>query len=85
MLQNGQMGDWTFSKDVPDYYVLQATANDRRERVDKNGVTRMEWYKKRQDDHVGSCEIMQVGAAAMMGFLYEPGDANAKTPDQESS
>ena len=83
MLQNGQMGDWAFPKDVPDYYALQVTANDRRERVDKNGVTRMEWYKKRSDDHIASCELMQVGAAAMMNLLYEP--ENEKMPDQESS
>lgn len=81
LFQHGLSGDWQIPTPWPeksiagvtDEYALQATAYERRDRIDPRGVTRSEWHCKRVGaDHATSCELMQIAAAAATDLLSAP-------------
>jgi hypothetical protein len=53
-------------------YMLQTTAYERQEEKDDRGVITHHWYQKRDEDHLGSCERMQMACAMAAGLLMPP-------------
>ena len=63
MFMEGVAGDWQIHPNHGKEYALQATAYERRAKTDARGVETLEFCKKRED-HIASCEMMQVVCAA---------------------
>jgi phage terminase large subunit GpA-like protein len=77
MMQHGELGDFQFHKDAHPEYALQSTAYEQREYMGKDGVVQIEWFCKREGkDHLASCEMMNICAAAICGLIYEPEKPN---------
>lgn len=73
LFQHGLAGDWRIYKNVTEEYAVQATAYERRQRIDNRGVPRTEWICKREgNDHATSCELMQIICADATDLLSAP-------------
>lgn len=74
MAMRGMSAPWLIPANLENYhtYMLEVTAYERVTREDVRGVIHNEWAQKREGDHFGSCERMQMVCAMAAGLLDVP-------------
>ena len=87
-LMHGVFGNWRLPKklDGLDDYLHQVCAYDRREEsiARREHETKLVWYRRSKEDHLASCEIMQVAAASASGMLNVPGHTPVPLPGEQT-
>ncbi len=72
-MMHGYIGKWEIDPEgTDDEYARQVTAMGQRTITDRRGISRQEFYNKRDDDHYCDCEQMQIICAAATSLLSAP-------------
>jgi len=66
----GTVGEWTLPERVGRDYMLQMTAEVRKERLSKRGKIVNEWHRIRPDNHLLDCELQIMVAAMICKVVY---------------
>lgn len=78
-MMHGYVGKWEIPLvDEDEEYALQVTAKGQRAVTNRRGIQQQEFFNKREDDHLGDCEDMQIVAAAGTNLLSPPPPPDGK-------